>query len=77
MDRLEVSISTPLKEWIKSQVGSGKYPDANAYIGELIRRDQEAVETLRAALVEAEESGMSDDTLEDIWKEVKARHNGV
>ena len=77
MDRLEVSISTPLKEWVRSQIGSEKYPDENAYIGELIRRDQEAVEGLRAALIEAEEGGMSDDALKDIWEEVKARHNAV
>ena len=44
---------------------------------DLIRRDEEQAEELekiRAALIEAEQSGTSDKTVDEIWAEAKKQH---
>jgi len=75
MERIDVSISKPMKDWMHMQIQAGHYPNEEVYIEELIRRDQEDVHALRQEIMESEESGMSDDTLEDIWEEAKAQHH--
>jgi antitoxin ParD1/3/4 len=71
-----------MENWVKAQVNSGKYGNDSEYFRDLVRRDQEKREAetqLRFMLDEAESSGMSDRTPQEIWKEVEtqlAQKNG-
>ena len=48
MASMHVSLSEQMRLWVESRVGSGKYHNASEYFRDLIRRDQEAQERLRA-----------------------------
>jgi len=73
MATMNVSLPKKMKEYIETQVKEGFYSNTSDYVRELIRRDQEFTEKIKLinkALNEGEESGISDKTLEDIWKDV-------
>lgn len=77
MATMNVSLPDPMKAWVEAQVESGHYSNASDYVRDLIRRDQEYQdkrEALVKALITGEKSGISSRTLDDIWKDVKARH---
>lgn len=67
-----------MESWVKSQVDSGKYGNDSEYFRDLLRRDQERRETeeqqLRHMLNEAESSGVSERSPQEIWAETEARH---
>lgn len=73
MATMNVSLPDPMKDWVQSQIDSGKYANASDYVRDLIRRDQEKLELLRQALVEGEKSGASSRQVKDIIEEAKAR----
>lgn len=68
--------------WIKQQIENGDYTNDSEYLRDLVRKDQadkQKVEELRAAIQEGLDSGLSERTVEDIWKEAEeryARQNG-
>ncbi len=75
------SITDQNDEWVKSQVATGRYATDSEYLRDLIRRDQEKqeeIETIRAALIEGEKSGISDRTPDQIMQSVidRKRKNG-
>lgn len=60
--RKTISVTEHQDNWIKAQIESGGYTNDSEYIRDLIRRDQANqadLETIRAALIEGEESGES------------------
>lgn len=68
------SVGKHFAAFIEAQVEQGRYGSASDVIraGLRLLEQQEAhLAALRAALIEGEESGISDMTLEDIWEEVK------
>jgi antitoxin ParD1/3/4 len=68
------SVSKHFATFIEAQVEQGRYNSASDVVraGLRLLEQQEAhLAALRAALIEGEESGISDMTLEDIWEEVK------
>lgn len=76
MQRKIITITDQMESWVKAQVDSGKYPNDSEYFQDLLRRDQEMREAgtqLRFTLDEAEASGMSDRTPQEIWKEAETR----
>lgn len=63
--------------WIKRQIEKGDYTNDSEYLRDLVRRDQaeqQKLDELRAALQEGLDSGISDKTVEEIWKEAEERH---
>jgi antitoxin ParD1/3/4 len=77
MATMNVSLPDPMKEWVEDQVKTGHYSNASDYVRDLIRRDQEyhdRRETLIKSLIVGESSGVSERSLEDIWRSVEARH---
>jgi antitoxin ParD1/3/4 len=77
MATMNVSLPDPMKDWVEEQVKTGHYSNASDYVRDLIRRDQDYQdqrEALVQALIAGETSGVSKRTLEEIWREVKARH---
>ena len=78
MATMNVSLPDPMKEWVEAQIESGHYSNASDYVRDLIRRDQEYQdkrEILVKALIAGEKSGLSKRTIDDIWKDVKARNS--
>ena len=69
MAQMNVSIPDQLKGWAESRVAEGRYSSTSDYIRDLVRRDQEREErlrALRAAIGEGLASGVSKRTIADI-----------
>ena len=63
--------------WIKQQIEKGDYTNDSEYLRDLVRRDQADQQKLaefRSALQEGLDSGISDKTVDDIWREAEERH---
>ena len=69
MAQMNVSIPDKLKGWAESRVAEGRYSSTSDYVRDLVRRDQEQEEklrALRAAIDEGRKSGISKRTINDI-----------
>ncbi len=58
--RKTITTTAQQDAWVKSQIDSGHYTNDSEIIRDLIRREQERtaeIESIRAALIEAENSG--------------------
>ena len=71
--RKTITLTDQQDQWIKAQAAAGDFADDGEYVRELIRRDQEHHETLKAAIQEGLDSGASDKTIPIIMEEVEAR----
>ena len=79
MQRKTITITDQMESWVKSQVDSGKYGNDSEYFRDLVRRDQERREAetrLRLMLDDAESSGVSDRSPQEIWAEAETRLSG-
>lgn len=81
MVKKSISVTDQQDNWIKAQIKSGHYGNESEVVRELIRerqlRDQETpaeIEAIRAALIEGEENGFSDRSVDEIWEEARQRH---
>lgn len=75
MATMNVSLPDKMKEWVEAQVATGRYANASDLIRDLIREDQEraaAIAELNVLIDEGINSGISDRTMEDIRRDVKA-----
>ena len=64
MSTMNISIPTPMKNWVKSQINTGKYAGSSDYIRDLIRKDQtrqEKIEAMQNAINTGLESGIPQD----------------
>jgi len=71
------SLAEPAREWIATRVASGAWPDADAYLSDLVAKDREDAETLaalNAAIDEGLASGISEMSIEEIFARARARH---
>ena len=78
MSRQSISFTDPNSEWLKWKVEiQGEYKSNSELVNDLIRQrrrsEQIELEAIRAALIEGEESGISDRTPEDIRAAVQDR----
>ncbi len=76
MAQMNVSIPQPMKNWCETQVKDGRYSTASDYIRDLIRKDQDkrqAVTAMQTLIDEAEESGISPNSLEEIFAIAKEK----
>jgi antitoxin ParD1/3/4 len=79
MQRKTITITDQMESWVKSQVDSGKYGNDSEYFRDLVRRDQERREAetrLRFMLDEAESSGSSVRSAQEIWADAETRLAG-
>jgi antitoxin ParD1/3/4 len=81
MVKKSISVTDHQDSWIKSQIESGHYGNESEVVRELIRerqiREQESnaeIEAIRAALIEGEQSGFSDRSVDEIWQQARQRH---
>ena len=76
MPRKSITFTDAHNQWLKAQVVSGQYRSESEVISDLIRARQNrnaGIEAIRLALIEGEKSGISDQTPEDIRKDVQER----
>ena len=65
----------PMKAWVEGQVDGGQYGNASDYVRDLIRRDQnerEQIKALQTAITKGLASGISDRSMQDILKEARS-----
>ena len=81
MVKKSISVTDRQNLWIKAQIETGHFGNESEVIRELIRerqiRERETpaeVEAIRAALIESEQSGFSDRSVDEIWQEARQRH---
>ena len=74
MATMNISLPDKMKQWVEEQVATGRYANASDYMRDLVREDQDrsrAVAELRAIVDEADASGLSSRTVQDIVRDVK------
>lgn len=77
MLRKTITVTEQQESFIKSQIESGHYGNDSEYLRDLIRLDQERKEKialLRTALIDGENSGISQRSMADILNDAKKRH---
>ena len=76
MSELSIQLPPNLQRWVELRVSAGRYADAEDYLRDLVRRDQEAVEEdvrrVRALVEEGLASGVVDREPEDILADIIA-----
>jgi antitoxin ParD1/3/4 len=76
MATMTVSLPDPMKDWVEAQIRSGEYASSSDYVRDLIRRDREQkhrMAELRKLLAEAEASGISPRTIDEILADARAQ----
>lgn len=74
--RKTITVTDQQDEWIKAQIGAGSYTNDSEYIRDLIRKDQERhtkIAAMQKLIDEAEESGVSEITPENLRAELRRR----
>lgn len=69
MATMNVSLPSPMKDWVENQARSGRYSNASDYVRDLIRRDQERaaeLAKLQRLITEGIESGVSGRSMGEI-----------
>lgn len=80
MATMTVSLPDPMKTWIENRIQSGEYASSSDYVRDLVRKDRDyRTATLRSLIDEAEASGISPRSLDEIFAEAreKARRRGL
>ena len=70
-----ITIPASMDDWVKQQIGTGRYGNDSEYFRDLIRHDQEKQEklaALRVAIDMGRQSGASNSSMSDILREVQA-----
>ena len=80
MVKKSISVTEQQDSWIKGQIKTGHFGNESEIIRELIRerqmREQETpaqIEAIRAALIEGEQSGFTDRSVDEIWEDARRR----
>jgi antitoxin ParD1/3/4 len=75
MVKKSISVTDQQSGWMKAQIATGHYGNESEVIRELIRERQmqqqetrEEIAAIRAKLIEAEKSGFTDQSVDQIWK---------
>ena len=79
MARQSISFTKPNDDWLKEQVDSKEYSSKSELVNDLIRqarKQQAQLDWIRAKLDDAERSGFTDDTKDQILKQSKSKLNG-
>ena len=77
MVKKSISVTDQQAGSIKAQIETGNYGNESEVFRDLIRdrirRDTEITD-IRAALIDGEQSGVSNKTVDEIWEEAQQRH---
>jgi antitoxin ParD1/3/4 len=75
--RKTITLSEQQDAWVKARIESGDYTNDSEYFRDLIRRDQERsakLGTLKQAIQDGLESGVSERTMHEVWADAERRH---
>jgi len=64
-----------MKEWVEAQIRTGDYASSSDYVRDLIRKDREQrdrLNALRTMIDEAEDSGISPRSVDEVFAEARA-----
>ena len=70
MDKITISMSEQMVEFVKSRLATGDYNNTSEYFRDLIRQDQSrqrAAQDLRIMMDKAEQSGISERSEDEIF----------
>ena len=76
MVKKSITVTDQQDAWIQAQLATGSYASDSEVFRELIRREQtrsNEIEAIRAAIIEGEQSGMSERTPQQIVEAAKER----
>lgn len=76
---MNISVPDPMRDWVQRRIESGQYASASDYMRDLIRRDQAQMderEALLRALIEGEESGVSERRVPEILAVLRKERGG-
>lgn len=74
MVKRSISVTEQQARWIKSKIESGQYGNESEVFRDLIRdrvAQEQEIEAVRAALIKGEQSGFTDQSVEEIWEEAE------
>ncbi len=75
--RKTITLTEKQDEWVKAQIANGDYTNDSEYFRDLVRRHQEhdaKLKTLKDAIQEGLDSGVSEKTVGELWAEAEARY---
>ena len=78
MSRQSISFTKPNDEWLKSQVNKNEYSSKSELVNDLIRqvrRQQVQIDWIKAKIEQAEKSGFTTDSKEQILNQAKSTLN--
>ena len=76
MATMNISLPDQMKKWVEDQTKDGRYANSSDVIRDLIRREQikaEKIAHMQALIDEAEASGISERTLDEIFADARAQ----
>ncbi len=71
MATMNISLPDTMKEWVEAQTEDGRYGNSSDVVRDLIRREQvrtKKIANMQRLVDEARASGISNETVDDIWK---------
>lgn len=74
--RKSITFTEKQDRFIKEQIENGDFTNDSEYIRDLVRKDQsehKKLQELRDAIQEGLDSGVSENSVSDIWNEVRER----
>lgn len=77
MATMTISLPDGMQSWVEAQTAAGRYSTASDLVRDLIGREQvraEKIANLQRLLDEADESGVSDETVEAIFARAQAEY---
>lgn len=77
MSTLNISITEDMRQWVDLQVATGRYENASDYIRDLIRNNQSTADYIRLMLIEGEQSGTSNLSIDDIIEMEFPSHENI
>ena len=75
MAKVTISMPDPMGAYVEARVKAGQYGNVSEYFRDLVRKDQayhDKKEALIRALIEAEESGVSTRSIDEIIADARA-----
>ena len=76
MVKKSITITDQQDQWIKAQMATGNYATDSEVVREALREKQQRdaeIEAIRSALIEGEQSGISDRTPEEVFAAARER----
>lgn len=70
MATMNVSLPQPMKKWVESQAGTGRYANASDYVRDLIRKDQERsdkIAVMQRLVSEGLDSGVGQRSADELF----------